>query len=243
MHQKTPRFLTAEWRKLVLLNYAVPPEVLLPYLPAGVELDFWNGTCYASVVGFMFEETRVKGIKIPFHVRFEEVNLRFYVVRRDPELGDRRGVVFVRELVPKHAIAWVANVLYNEPYKAVPMHHNIEHTPEGLTVEYGWIQAGLTHTIGVRAGSDAIPLKAGSEAEFITEHYWGYGKTRKGGTMEYEVAHPRWDLYPVEAWRCDVNFEAVYGPNFAFLAQAEPVSVFLAEGSAIEVFEGRPLKG
>jgi uncharacterized protein len=233
------RFLTAEWRKLALLNYAVPPEVLQPYLPAGVELDYWNNTCYASVVGFMFEETRVKGFKIPFHVRFEEVNLRFYVVRRNAPDGDWRGVVFVRELVPKHAIAWVANLLYNEPYKAVPMHHHIEQAPDALTVEYGWEQAGLTHTIGIRAGTQAMPLKVGSEAEFITEHYWGYGRTRNGRTMEYQVAHPRWDLYPVEAWRCDVNFEAVYGPQFAFLSQAEPISVFLAEGSGVEVFEGK----
>lgn len=232
-------FLTAEWRKLILLNYKVEPELLLPWLPKGVELDFWNNTCYVSVVGFMFENVRVKGIKIPFHVHFEEVNLRFYVLRRDPEAGEKRGVVFVSELVPKPAIAWVAQLFYNEPYKAVPMNHAIAQDAEQLTVSYGWRQAGIEHTIGVRAQPRPIPLKVGSEAEFITEHYWGYGKARNGGTIEYQVAHPRWELYPVDAWRCDVNFEAVYGPNFAFLSNAEPISVFLAEGSPVEVFDGK----
>ena len=236
-----PVFLTAEWRKLVLLNYAVAPDLLLPWLPQGVELDFWNDTCYISVVGFMFEETRVKGIKIPFHVRFEEVNLRFYVVRRDPVNGDKRGVVFVRELVPKHAIAWLANVLYNEPYQAVPMRHSIAQEHGQMVVHYSWVQAGIEHAIGVRAQLQPIPLKVGSEAEFITEHYWGYGKTRNNGTIEYQVAHPRWELYPVDAWRCDVNFEAVYGPSFAFLSHAEPVSVFLAEGSPVDVFNGKKI--
>jgi uncharacterized protein YqjF (DUF2071 family) len=31
------------------------------------------------MVGFVFKDTRVLGIKWPFHVNFEEVNLRFYV--------------------------------------------------------------------------------------------------------------------------------------------------------------------
>jgi uncharacterized protein len=235
------KFLTAEWRKLILINYAVPPELLQPWLPPGVELDIWNDTCYVSVVGFMFQNVRVKGVPIPFHINFEEVNLRFYVVRKDAELGDKRGAVFISELVPKPAIALVANWLYNEPYSTARMAHSWEQEKDQLTVTYSWRKNGLEHTIGVRAQSMPIPLKVGSEAEFITEHYWGYGTLRNGQTMEYQVEHPRWELYPVESWRCDVNFEAVYGSQFAFLSTAEPVSVFLAEGSKIAVYEGHKI--
>ncbi|HEX7980960.1 MAG TPA: DUF2071 domain-containing protein, partial [Gemmatimonadaceae bacterium] len=108
-------FLTAEWRWLVMLNYEVPPEVLAPYVPRGTSLDLWQGHALVSVVGFRFIETRVIGVPIPFHRHFDEVNLRFYVRRELPGGEARRGVVFIRELVPKPMIAWVARALYNEP--------------------------------------------------------------------------------------------------------------------------------
>ncbi|HEX8362069.1 MAG TPA: DUF2071 domain-containing protein, partial [Longimicrobium sp.] len=91
------KFLAAEWRDLVMLNYEADPAALRPLVPAGTELDAWGGTTYVSMVGFLFLRTRVLGIPIPFHQDFEEVNLRFYVRRRGPE-GWRRGVVFVREI-------------------------------------------------------------------------------------------------------------------------------------------------
>ncbi len=116
-------FLTAEWRKLAFANYEVSPDMLLPYLPYGTELDLWKDRCYVSLIGFMFQETRLKGIKIPFHVNFEEVNLRFYVKRWSGKEW-RRGVVFIKEIVPKPAIAFVANTLYNENYQSLPMKHS-----------------------------------------------------------------------------------------------------------------------
>ncbi len=103
-------FLKAEWRKLVMANYAVDPALLMNYLPNKTELDFWNGTCYVSLVGFMFQNTKVMGIKIPFHVDFEEVNLRFYVRYKDA--GEwKRGVVFIKEIVPKPMLKIVANTI------------------------------------------------------------------------------------------------------------------------------------
>jgi uncharacterized protein len=234
-----PTFLRAEWRRLLMLNYAVDPALLRPHLPAHTELDLWEGTCYVSVVGFMFEKVRVRGVAIPWHTRFEEVNLRFYVRHHDATDGWRRGVVFLSELVPRPAIAWVANTLYREHYAAVPMWHtwrDLDATR--LEVEYGWRQAGGTHSIGVRTAGPAIDLKPGSEAEFITEHYWGYARWDAQRTMQYQVQHPRWQVYPVEAWHCDVDFGAVYGTDFSFLKNALPTSVFLAEGSPVEVAVG-----
>ena len=229
-------FLSARWRRLILLNYRVAPETLQPYLPAHTELDTWNDTCYASVVGFMFMDTRLKGLKIPFHVNFEEINLRFYVKRHDPATDEwRRGVVFVREIVPKPAIAWVANTIYRENYRAHRMWHNWQERDGQLEVEYAWTQSGRWHSFGVRAGSAPVELKAGSEVEFITEHYWGYARRDARRTVEYRVAHPRWRVHPVEAWHCGVDFGAAYGPAFASLSGAEPLSVFLAEGSEVEV--------
>src|SRR5690348_18142677 len=106
-HPQERPLLTAEWRHLALLQYVVDPAVLLPLVPLGTELDSWEGRTLVSMVGFRFLRVRVLGASILFHTDFDEVNLRFYVRRRVAE-GWRRGVVFVREIVPRRAVALVA---------------------------------------------------------------------------------------------------------------------------------------
>lgn len=233
-------FLNAEWRKLAMANYAVNPELLQPFVPAGTELDLWNGTCYVSLVGFVFLQTKIKGVKVPFHVNFEEVNLRFYVRHWDAGTW-KRGVVFVKEIVPKPALTFVANSVYGEHYETFPMRHVWEEENKQLKVSYSW-KKGNWHSLQVTAGNDSVALAPGSEAEFITEHYWGYTKLKYNQTSEYGVEHPSWRIYPVESYAVNVDFETVYGKEFAFLNGETPVSVFLAEGSEIRVMGGRKLK-
>lgn len=235
-------FLTAAWRDLAILNFEIAPHVLEPLVPTGTELDTWRGTTYVSVVGFRFLDTRVLGTRIPGHVDFEEVNLRFYVRHR--ENGEwRRGVVFIRELVPRRAIAWTARWWYNEPYRALPMRHSIERTSTGdaCAARYEWRRAGTWETLAVRAAGELAPLPPGSEAEFITEHYWGYTRQRDGSSIEYRVEHPRWRVAPAADvhLRCDV--EALYGRTFADALTQPPKSAFVADGSAVTVFRPRRL--
>ena len=231
-------FLQAEWRKLAMANYKVDPKILEPYLPHKTELDFWSNTCYVSLVGFMFLNTKMLGVKIPFHINFEEVNLRFYVRYNDN--GEwKRGVVFIKEIVPKPALTFVANTLYNENYETMPMRHTWEHN-NLLDVEYAWKKNGW-NTFRVSADKIATPIDAGSEAEFITEHYWGYTKLGAEKTAEYGVEHPRWDAYKVNDYQIDVDFAGVYGSEFGFLKNEKPKSVFLAEGSEILVKVGRKI--
>jgi uncharacterized protein YqjF (DUF2071 family) len=112
---RPPVFLTARWEHVLMLSYAVDPRLLARRLPSGVELDEHDGRCFVSMVGFRFRDTRVRGFALPFHRDFDEVNLRFYV-RRKVEGTWRRGVTFVKEIVPRRLIAWVARGLYAEPY-------------------------------------------------------------------------------------------------------------------------------
>jgi len=234
-------FLKAEWRRLIMANYDVDPEVLKPWLPKHTELDIWEGRCYVSLVGFLFVNTRLKGLKIPFHVNFEEMNLRFYVRYNDN--GEwKRGVVFIKEIVPKRALSLVANILYGEPYETMPMSHAVNTTDETIAVGYGWKKNGRWNTFEVTAEKEPVDMEESSEAEFITEHFWGYTKRKRGYTSEYGVEHPRWQLYPMLSYRIDVDFRATYGEHFAFLQELEPVSVFLTEGSEIVVKGGRQLR-
>ena len=226
-------FLTARWRHLVMLNYAVAPELLADRVPAGTVLDSSEGQHWLSVVGFLFLDTRLLGVPVPFHTDFEELNLRFYVRREVPDeargVPVRRGVVFVRELVPKAAIALVARLAYNEAYSSVPMSHEISRgsghlgvdAPDRLApllpgdrVSYGFRQRGSEPEWGevsATIAGPAAPLQPGSHAEFIAEHYWGYARQRDGGTVEYEVEHPPWQSHPVSASSLTGDLRRLYG--------------------------------
>jgi len=229
-------FLRAEWRKLAMANYAVDEKILRPYLPHKTEIDFWNETCYVSLVGFMFLNTRILGAKIPFHVNFEEVNLLFYVKYKGVD-GWKRGVVFIKEIVPKPALTFVANAIYKENYETMPMNHSWVLNHGSLDIEYRWKKRNW-NSFSVRASSKPVAIDAVSEEEFITEHYWGYTKV-KDKTSEYQVEHPTWEVYHVNNYSIDVYFDDVYGSQFDFLKSEKPPSVFLAEGSEIKVNSGR----
>ena len=231
-------FLTADWRKLIMAQYEVPPEMLAPWLPAGVALDLWQGRCYVSLVGFLFEKVRLKGLPIPFHTNFEEINLRFYVVRTEPDGARKRGVVFISEFVPRFAITWIARSLYEENYATMPTQHAIRTAGDTLFVEYGWKHRDRWQLLGVEAETTPVAMPEGSEEEFVFEHYWGYTRRRGGATSAYEVKHPRWNVYPIKRFDIDADFGALYGTGLAGLTDQEPASVFLAEGGPVSVQSG-----
>lgn len=231
---QTMSFLTAEWRKLIMANYEVSQKILLPYLPAGTELDLWNGRCYVSFIGFLFTNVRLLGVPVPFHTTFEEVNLRFYVRYNDAGIW-KRGVVFIKEIVPKHALTFVANTIYNENYQTFPMKHSWESSNNELLIDYRFKVKGKWQGIAVNADKTLIEIPTGSETEFITEHYWGYSQSNKLLTNEYEVRHPKWKQYAINSYTIDVDFGLTYGDQFKFLDHSEPLSVFLAEGSEISI--------
>jgi uncharacterized protein len=216
-----------------MANYEVDPALLTARIPAGTSLDLYQGKCFLSLVGFMFLETRVRGFRMPFHVNFEEVNLRFYVKRELP--GEvRRGVCFVKELVPRYAIATIARVFYGEPYECWQMSHQRSHGQ----VSYSWNRTGLKNRIGVDVRANTGVPAAGSHGEFIIEHYWGYTARSEGRVDEYRVEHPKWELFSTANDAIHVDFGAVYGSEFAFLSEDRPYSVLLAQGSAIAVYQG-----
>jgi len=227
-------FLTATWRALVMASWPVDPDALAPLLPAGTQLDRFGGLALASLVGFRFLDTRVLGVRVPFHADFDEVNLRVYV-RRDAGCETRRGVVFVREIVPRRAIAWIANACYGERYVALPMRHAVE-LPGA--VRYEWRHRGRWNRLAARVDGEPRLPDPGSEEEFITEHYWGYAAQRDGTTVEYRVDHPRWRVWQGRDATIDVDVEALYGAAFARSLRGPPTSLLVADGSEVVVRRG-----
>ena len=238
-------FLTAEWRNLVMLNYEIDPAIIQARVPVGTELDFWNGKTYVSVVGFQFLETRLLGWKIPFHVNFDEVNLRFYVRHKSGNEW-RRGVVFVKEIVARGAIALVARWAYNEQYVTLPMRSAVEppspSNGQHGAIKYEWKWSGSWCGVSARIGGEPSPLSPGSDAEFITEHYWGYARQRDGSTIEYRVDHPSWRVWNADQSHFAGDVRGLYGPEFAPVLAGSPSSAFVTEGSAIIVQRGLPTR-
>lgn len=229
-------FLTAEWKHLLMLNYSVSPSMLQPFVPAGTEIDSFQGKTYLSLIGFEFNRTCLAGIPIPFHQSFEEVNVRFYV-RRD----SKRGVVFIRELVPKRAVAAIARWAFNENYHRVPMSHCIKARPNGeiASAEFTWGSGASRCVMSIETEGPSCVPSEGSLSQFITEHYWGYAAQEDGGCIEYEVQHPRWPVWSARTAGLSGNSAAHYPATLAEAFSNPPDSAFLAQGSSVTVFKGK----
>jgi uncharacterized protein YqjF (DUF2071 family) len=229
------RFLEAEWKNLLMLNYEVDPELLKPYLPAGTELDLWQGKALVSVVGFMFLNTKALGIKWPWHINFEEVNLRFYVRQFDGKEW-KRGAVFISEIVPKYLIPIIANNLYNEQYKAMPMRHSFTALANNQTKYlYEWKLKNEWNKVSAIVNNESKMMEAGSAEAFIFEHYWGYNRLNSKKTLEYQVEHPSWKVKQVNSYEFNANIKDLYGAAFEPYLKAKPFSVFFAEGSTVAI--------
>lgn len=227
-------FLKAHWQNLIMANYEIDPSILLPYLPKGLELDFHNGKTYVSLVGFLFKDTSIFNIPIPFWGTFEEVNLRFYVIRKEKNTM-KRGVVFINETVPNKIVAWVANKLYKEHYIAIPTRHNWNLNQEKKEIQYEWKVKSKWNSIKVEASATKKKMEIDSIEEFIFEHYFGYTKVHAEHSIEYKINHPSWEINSIHNYQIDCDFAAFYGDNFKVLNTTIPQSVLLAEGSDIGV--------
>jgi uncharacterized protein len=224
-------FLTARWSNLFLATYAVPEEMLKSRLPPGLELDRRDGQAFVSLVAFDFIDTRVLGIPWPGYRNFPELNLRFYVRQ-----GNERGVVFIREYVGKRLVAWIARGLYNEPYRVAPMTGAVKEDTGSITVEHRLIVAGRTNVLRVTGSKPAYCPEPESVEHFFKEHHWGFNTDRRGRTVRYRVDHPKWDIFPVREWHIDLDWEAVYGPEWKEMNDAKPISTIFAQGSPVAVY-------
>jgi uncharacterized protein YqjF (DUF2071 family) len=229
-------FLSAHWEYLAMFNYEVDPIVLAKHLPPYTEVDYFNGKALVSVVGFLFNNTRVMGIRWPGFVKFEEVNLRYYIRHFDGSTW-KRGVGFISEIVPSTLVAGIANAFYNEHYSTALLNHKVEIIGNELQVEYNWkIKNTQWNSLQVKAVPELQDIQTGSEEEFIFEHYYGYNKLNVNTTIEYSLEHPHWQVYPVTEYLLSCDIEKLYGKEFVpFIKDKKPVSVFLAKGSDVTI--------
>jgi uncharacterized protein YqjF (DUF2071 family) len=226
-------FLTGEWRKLVMVNYSIDPQLLKPFIPFGTTINFWKNNCYVTLAGFMFCNIRAKHIMIPFNTSTEKINLRFYVLPLQAAQQER-GVVFIKEIVSKPILAWGANLFYKERYSVMPVKHRWGKIEGKQHVLYRW-KYHQWNTLKLSTYLHPIDLIPETEEEFICLQPRGYTKVNETKTYRYEVLHPSWQIYPVTNYDLNVDFKGLYGDAFAFLKYQKPSSVILAEGSKVSI--------
>lgn len=224
-------FLTARWTNLILANYAVESALLEPHLPPGCELDTLDGSALLSLVAFDFLDTKVFGVAWPFHTDFPEVNLRFYIRHEG-----RRGVCFIKELVPKEIIAWAARAIYNEPYEVAQMSSRVRESADAREVDHLFRMGDATGSVHVVTDATPTTPTSDSEAHFFKEHELGVGKSRRGELLTYKVDHPVWAAFRVRSHAIQVDFAGIYGRKWRVLERLEPRSVLCAEGSEVSVY-------
>jgi len=229
-------FLTARWENLIIISYKVRPELLEAYIPEGFELDTINGSAFVSIVAFDFLDTKVKGLKIPFHVNFPEINLRFYVKNKE-----KRGVVFIREFAPRFFIAYFANLFYNENYRAISMNNHLEQNGK-IFLNHTINFKGKKYQINLEAENKPYMPASDSTEHFFKEHEWGFGIAKTGETIIYKVEHPLWEVYPIVKFEHNFDFGAIYGEKWQSLNGEDPYNVAFAKGSPVKVFSGEILK-
>lgn len=227
-------FLKADWEQIVMANYQIDPKYLIPYLPAGVEIDLFEDKCYISLVGFLFKNTKLFSIPVPFFGSFEEINLRFYVTRKD-DTGLKRGVVFINETIPYAIVAWVANALYNEKYTRVPTRHQHSKTQDSSVIKFEWLHKKQWNSLQVEYANESSSMKEGTLEHFIFEHYYGYTKVSDCITEEYRLQHPSWNTHHIQDFAIACNFESMYGLNFKILNATTPTSIYIAQGSQVGI--------
>lgn len=231
-------FLNVHWKNLLVVNYRVDPAalgLLEDELPAGTELDGFHGEHHVSVVAFQFQKTRILGIPMPLYRDFAEINLRFYV-RRQVDGAWRRGVVFVKEIVPCRLPAMVANKIFKENFHI----RALTCGSDDKTLNYQWIDGGELQQLEIDRNTQLETPAPGSLTEHIIDHYWAYKKINDTTTGEFQVTHRAWQTHPCPAARIDLNIAQVYGQQWA--NALTPVSTFYADGSQVQVTKPKKLR-
>jgi uncharacterized protein YqjF (DUF2071 family) len=223
--------LTARWSNLALLTYDVEAALVLPWMPGDVEPDLVNGRARVSLLAFDFVDTRILGRRIPGFVDFPEITFRTYVKQ-----GGRQGVLAISELVPSPIAAAVARLRFHQPFRSAAMESRTASMGDELVVEHRWRWRNRRHFLRITADQNSGASPPDGPAHHLLGHRWAYGRSRRGAPIVLRVEHPPWALRQVRTLDFEVDYGALYGPEWAILNDRQPTSAHLAVGSAVAVF-------
>lgn len=229
-------FLEAKWQRLLSANYVIDPDILTPHIPEGTRLELYNDKCYVSLVAFRYADTKLMKVRVPFHQMFEEINLRFYVMREVTPNVWRSEVAFTKLFFPKRTLTMVAKRIYKENYETYNMMHQWEEDDQHFHTSYG-LNKGKWHQFGVTSEKERQVILLDSPEYFFSKHYWGTSQINDRSSTIYEIEHPEWSTFKTVKTDISFDFGLVFGSEFHALSDTEPESVHLFDGSQVTVYK------
>ena len=192
--------LTMRWEELLFLHWPMAAAVLRPHLPAGLELETFDGSAWLGVVPFRMARTRLRWLPpVPTTHTFPEINLRTYV-----RAGGRSGVWFFSLDAASRLAVESARLGFGLPYFAARMacrrdgecvHYHSERTD--------WRGPAASFRGDWRPVGSFAPAVRGTLLHFLVERYCMF-VSRRGRLMCGEVAHAPWQLAAAEV-RLEAN--------------------------------------
>jgi uncharacterized protein len=177
------------WRHLGFLHWPVDTDAIARLLPAGLEVDTFDGVAYVGIIPFTIPLSTSAMRAIPVAPAFHELNLRTYVHRggRDP------GVWFFSLDAASRLAVWGARFGYRLPY----FHARMSMAVTGeTTVSYESRRASQRADLSCRyaPSGPAAPAAVGTLEFFLIERYLLYASNGR----ELRSARVHHIPYPVQ---------------------------------------------
>jgi uncharacterized protein YqjF (DUF2071 family) len=185
------------WHDLLFAHWPIAPDLLRAQLPAGLELDTFNGRAWLGIVPFRMSGIRPRCLPpVPGLSAFPELNLRTYVTA-----GGKPGVWFFTLDATSRLAVRTARRFYHLPYCNAQIlcrcaadgwinYRSYRVDPLYPPAEF----AARYRSLGSSAAIAQDPL-----ASWLTARYCLYAADPGGGLWRGEIDHAPWPLESAEA--------------------------------------------
>ena len=192
----SPWVMTQTWHDLLFAHWPVDGSVLSRRIPAGFELDEFDGQSWVGVVPFHMSHVLPRGVpSLPWLSAFPELNVRTYV-----RVGGVPGVYFFSLDAANSIAVAAARTMFHLPYFFAEM---------TVRERDGWIEyaSGRQAAIGgaakfvarYRPTSAARDPKPGTLEYFLTERYCLFTMDSSLRACRVDIHHPPWPLQDADA--------------------------------------------
>jgi len=200
-----PCVMRQRWRDLLFLHWRFPLEEVQRTLPAGLQVDAFDGSAWIGVIPFLMRRVRPTGLPaVPGISNFLECNVRTYV----HDGRGLRGVWFYRLDANQPLAVEIARRVFRLPY---------EHSRMGAFRRDGWLEydneprGADAQRFVYRPRGPIFEAVAGSLEFFLTERYVLFACGGGARLMSGRVHHPPYRLQEAEVAEFSAAGVAVAG--------------------------------
>lgn len=222
------QFLSSTWKNTFIVTWEIEPELLLEHLPHKIGLYTENGKAFLSFVVYNFENTKVKGIKMPFHVSFPEMDLRYYVKH-----NNSLGVAFIQHIVPRYCISLWAKRIFNENYITLPMDYSFQETETSKVLHYKVWKDKKMFSLDFLSNKEFVE----STFSLYNQVQYGFGVDKYGNSTKFKFDKlNNFHSLSTLDYAINLDYSALFGRKWAFLNELSPIDVTALNDNKVRIF-------